>query len=84
MNAHRKVWADWVAARSAQAVPPDALSQVMDATLLRGSVAERRVVVDTVADEGYVGVLLATYRAGELASLVLDDDEAVTVLWPQR
>jgi hypothetical protein len=81
---HRRVWAEWVTAHSAQSVPPDALTQVMDATLVCGSIAERRVVVDTIADEGYCGVLLATYRGEVLASLVLDDDEAVTLLWPSE
>jgi len=57
---------------------------MMDATFMRGSVAERRLVVDAISDEGYSALLLATYRGDALVSVVLDDDEGVvTVLWPQ-
>jgi hypothetical protein len=45
------------------------------ATLLPGSIAERRLMVDSLDCDGYHGFLIATYRDDALLSVVLDDDE---------
>ncbi|MEX2210600.1 MAG: hypothetical protein WD689_02390 [Gaiellaceae bacterium] len=79
---HRRAWLDWLRRRTGDELDPGdvALTTVLAATLLPGSVAERRLVVDSFDCDGYHGFLIATYRDDALLSVVLDDDEGHVVM----
>ncbi len=74
---HRSVWLDWLGRRTGE--QPDSgdvgLTTALEATLLPGSIAERRLVVDSLDCDGYHAFLIATYRDDALLSVVFDDDE---------